>query len=157
MNPAEMQIQHISPDDPDFVHWLVDYLKETEGDLDPADAWRDYFDWMMEQPEAGQRHLWWAVVDGRRVGFAHLRLAPHPVYTDELVGEVADIYIQPAYRRRGYGGELARRCLAALREWANLIAVDVPVDLPDALAFWRSIGFELVNYHLQLPYSDSIN
>ncbi len=48
------------------------------------------------------------------VGFAHAALSPEPAPAD--VGVIALLGVRPAFRRRGLGSELLRRCEAYVRE-----------------------------------------
>jgi ribosomal protein S18 acetylase RimI-like enzyme len=63
------------------------------------------------------------------------------IFAQEPGGFLADIYVEPAYRRRGVG----RALVAALRTWfaeQNVHYFDwhVAARNPEGLAFWRSIG-----------------
>lgn len=81
--------------------------------------------------------VWWE--DGRIVG--NLTLIPYrkegkPVYL------IANVAVNPAYRRRGIGRELTRRGLAAAEERHALAAwLQVREDNPAAAHLYRSLGF----------------
>jgi ribosomal protein S18 acetylase RimI-like enzyme len=59
------------------------------------------------------------------------------------LGEVTDCYVIPVRRRRGAGRRLAARLLDLLRErGAETSRLQVVAKNSDALAFWRSLGYE---------------
>jgi ribosomal protein S18 acetylase RimI-like enzyme len=90
---------------------------------------------------------WWAVVDDQRIGFAKVDLL------DDVEGrwaQVRDFFVEPDYRRRGYGRGFAEAIVAALSAQAIArVDLNVRVDNPRALAFWRRCGFELTLYRLR--------
>lgn len=55
------------------------------------------------------------------------------------MGGVADVATHPAYRRRGYAGELVRAALGGMREWG----VHLSMLHPFAHVFYRRYGWEL--------------
>ncbi|HKG24950.1 MAG TPA: GNAT family N-acetyltransferase [Thermomicrobiales bacterium] len=90
---------------------------------------------------------WWAVLDGIRIGFAKVDLAEE---NGERSAQVRDFYVEPEWRRRGYGRAFARAMIGWLREQGvGQIDLNVRRDNPVALAFWRSLGFDLALYHLR--------
>jgi ribosomal protein S18 acetylase RimI-like enzyme len=74
-------------------------------------------------------------VGGRPVGYALYRREPDFVYLRQL-------YVEPDHRRHG----IAREALRWLRtnEYADAprVRIDVLVDNPAGLAFWRAVGFK---------------
>ncbi|MEV4714971.1 GNAT family N-acetyltransferase [Micromonospora sp. NPDC049374] len=77
-----------------------------------------------------------AVLAGRAVGYGGIRVR------DDETGELAHLYVRPAYRRRG----VARQLVAALEELAyqrghSLVRVEIGPHLPGA-AFFRACGYE---------------
>jgi ribosomal protein S18 acetylase RimI-like enzyme len=57
-------------------------------------------------------------------------------------GYLQHLAVSPSHRRRGIGAALARRCLAALAEQGIFKChLFVRVDNPEALAFWRRVGW----------------
>lgn len=85
-----------------------------------------------------------AVEDGGIVGFATAATFTHPTLTGVL-GEIEEIYVAPAHRRKGLGTALA----GAILDWiddqgGNVMKVRVGRGLgePRAIAFWESMGFE---------------
>ncbi|MBI3973908.1 MAG: GNAT family N-acetyltransferase, partial [Chloroflexi bacterium] len=93
---------------------------------------RQYFDDRFQFGRA-DRLLWWATVDGTRIGFASVGLREE---SGERWAEVADFSIESQWRRRGYGRAFAQ----AIQDWlksqgVSRIDLNVRHDNPSALAF----------------------
>ncbi|MFM8979955.1 MAG: N-acetyltransferase family protein [Planctomycetia bacterium] len=112
--------------------WLAAHLAEALGDP--------------------QRVLLVAEEGGRRVvGFVSARLLPE-VPGEPREAEVGDCFVVPPRRRRGIARRLVQRALDLLQErGAQHARLQVAVRNPDALAFWRGLGFEPVETLLQRP------
>jgi ribosomal protein S18 acetylase RimI-like enzyme len=80
----------------------------------------------------------------RPVGFCLARraLAPAPI-AEESRGHLDEIWVDPAWRRRGLGRRLVRAALEVLRV-AGVTRVEVRVLHANqgALGFWDALGFE---------------
>lgn len=82
-----------------------------------------------------------AEVDGDVAGFACLRVVPCVLYA-EPHAEVTEMYVEPAYRRRGVGRALiahAERLAAERGAIRVMILVDPANDI--AQAFYRQAGY----------------
>lgn len=82
-----------------------------------------------------------AEVEGRAVGFASLRLVPY--LSDDLPhAELTELYVDPAFRRRGIGRALLERveALAVKRGAAELVLL-TGRNNHEAQAFYRALGF----------------
>jgi GNAT superfamily N-acetyltransferase len=91
-----------------------------------------------------ERHFWWAMAAGTRVGFAFVELDKS---LEGLGAQIGDFYIERAYQRQGYGTAFIRALVAWLRsESVYRIDLNVRQDNPGALAFWRSAGFDIALY-----------
>jgi ribosomal protein S18 acetylase RimI-like enzyme len=127
-----------------FRQMLVEYWGDIVPDapwlLDPilAEAqFQDRYRW-----DGGNNHPYWAVVDGRRVGFLMYR-----IYEDNVTAYIHDFFITATARREGYGTEMLRELLSLLQSWGIArINLSVLADNPIALSFWGAQGFE-VAYH----------
>jgi cytidine deaminase len=84
-----------------------------------------------------------AEINGRLVGFAGLRLISSPFYTSPSA-ELSELYVEPAYQRRGIGRALARYAeeLARDKGVAEMVVV-TNFDNLAALALYQSLGFRL--------------
>ncbi|MEM7571796.1 MAG: GNAT family N-acetyltransferase [Bacteroidota bacterium] len=68
--------------------------------------------------------------------------------------EMKRLYIQPAYRAKKYGGELARAILAAAKELGyEEMYLDTLEELRAALGLYRKLGFEEIPPYYENPYS----
>jgi ribosomal protein S18 acetylase RimI-like enzyme len=70
-----------------------------------------------------------------------VRRAP-PIHPEHCRGEITDLYVAPARRRRGCGHAL----VAAATQWARArgaerVEVHVSPRNPEAQAFWRAEGY----------------
>jgi ribosomal protein S18 acetylase RimI-like enzyme len=91
-----------------------------------------------------ERHFWWATVAEFKVGFAFVELGKS---LEDLGAQIADFYIERAYQRQGHGTAFAQALIAWLRsEGVYRIDLNVRQDNPGALAFWKSVGFDIALY-----------
>ena len=79
-----------------------------------------------------QRWPFWAIQDGKRVGFALLRFAP------ELAAmQMAEFFVLPAYRRGGAGSRFAH---GLLKQFPGPWKIRQIAANTGATAFWRRIA-----------------
>lgn len=152
----DLKIEPVADADvPAFREMMVDYLMEMIPGLSPDDVWPAAdFRALRKEPN---RWLWWAVVvptgvvDGERIGLVNLRVHGHWHEPSFRIGSIAEFYIRPAWRRQGYGRELARRAIDFLwQRDADQIELEVLYGNDRALAFWGALGFEIAKYKLVL-------
>lgn len=81
--------------------------------------------------------------DGRIVAYAlgYIHMLTPNVFLQERGGFIADIYVQPAARRQGFG----RALLDALRAWfvqegVQTLEWDAAARNPEGRAFWQAMG-----------------
>lgn len=87
-------------------------------------------------------------VDGKAIGFAQCQLRNDYVEgTDSSpVGYLEGIFIEEAYRKRGYAKELLRECEKwAKKKHCTEFASDCELKNKDSLRFHMVMGFEEVN------------
>ncbi|MFQ5794703.1 MAG: GNAT family N-acetyltransferase [Candidatus Bipolaricaulia bacterium] len=102
--------------------------------------------------EGGNNNPYWALVDGRRVGFLMFR-----VLGDGRSAHVHDFYVVPEEHRKGYGTAMVKWLLAHLDHLGvTQIDLHVRVDNPGAGEFWKAQGFEIVQYRFR-QYRDPKN
>src|ERR1043166_8656683 len=88
---------------------------------------RERFTWA-----GGDRQPYWAVADGRRVGFV-----AYAVDAAKQSASIEDFYVVPDVRRRGYGAAMVQALYAQLdRLGVALVELNVRRDNPHALGFW---------------------
>ena len=86
---------------------------------------------LLEPPGYGVVLLW----EGRVVGYGGMLLGP-------FEGQVTNIAVDPAYRRRGYGRELTRALLSAARERSlEEVSLEVRASNAPAIAMYEALGF----------------
>ncbi len=111
---------------------------------------------VFQQALAGQRSLWMAYSGGELIGFADFKVMP---YYPESLGRFAriyDLFIRPAFQRRGLGSLLARRMIETAKEQgADSVELNVLPVNAKALAFWKSVGFDIHLLSLRRELEDS--
>ncbi|MGB3712979.1 MAG: GNAT family N-acetyltransferase [Candidatus Promineifilaceae bacterium] len=136
-----------------FRRMLVEYWRDLVPDApwlqDPilAEAhFKDRYRW-----DGGGKNPFWALVDGRRVGFFMVR-----IYEDDVTAYIHDFFIDAVARRQGLGTEMFRELLSLLQNRGIVrINLSVLADNPVALNFWREQGFEIA-YHRLTKFVDSV-
>jgi ribosomal protein S18 acetylase RimI-like enzyme len=84
-----------------------------------------------------------AVEDERIVGFVNGTLDTGDGLLPGAAGEVDALHVVPAVRGRGLSRRLAETAVAWLRErGASTVRMLVCAEDAEAIAFWRSLGFE---------------
>jgi ribosomal protein S18 acetylase RimI-like enzyme len=93
----------------------------------------------------GNRHPYWAVIEGHRVGFL-----TYTVDEAKKSASIDDFYVMPEVRRRGYGAAMLRAVYAQLDQLGvELVELNVRRDNPRALAFWEAQGFRIASYRMR--------
>ncbi len=92
--------------------------------------------------QSGQRRAWLARTGGRAVGMANLAVferMPRPDVPDARWVYVANVWVDPAHRRRG----VATALMDAVVAWSRRESMDRIVLNPSAVSvpFYRSLGF----------------
>jgi ribosomal protein S18 acetylase RimI-like enzyme len=137
------------PDDADSLAemWLalVAYHQTLNQDLPGAAQGGDlrYSRRILERLDDPFTRTLIAEVEGQPVGFALgmiVDLMPD-IFAQEPTGFLADIYVEPEFRRLGIGRALVK----SLRDWFRQQDVryfdwHVAAHNPQGLAFWRSVG-----------------
>ena len=105
----------------------------------------DEFAKMMGSSEAA---VFLGIVDGQAIGFAQCQLRHDYVEGTETspVGYLEGIFVEKAYRRKGF----AKQLLAACESWAKEqgcteFASDCELDNTESLKFHLGLGFEEAN------------
>jgi ribosomal protein S18 acetylase RimI-like enzyme len=101
---------------------------------------RECFTWA-----GGNRHPYWAVADGRSVGFV-----AYAVDAAKQSASIDDFYVVPEARRQGYGAAMVQALYAQLDMLGvALVELNVRRDNPHALAFWEAQGFRIALYRMR--------
>lgn len=105
-----------------------------------------HFDERFRLGEPNVIHLW-AVVGETKIGFARVVIGEDH---DGRWAEIGDFFVERPWRRQGRGRELAEAIGRRLRELGvHRIDLHARGDNPAAVAFWRSVGFDLASYRLR--------
>src|SRR3990172_13357592 len=125
-----MKLEHVDPGDKKFRDWMRHYREEINGEA-PPDDWLDQYLKVLFKDQGKTRHIWWAMDQSRKVGFAVATLQRGMV-DGRSQGMVAEFFIYPEYRREGMGRRLAEAVIEFLRAqgagevYAAVVAGNVP-------------------------------
>jgi len=93
----------------------------------------------------GHRQPYWAIADGRRVGFV-----AYTVDAAQHSASIDDFYVVPNACRRGYGTAMVQALYAQLdTHGVECIDLHVRRDNPHAFAFWEAQGFRIALYRMR--------
>ena len=145
---SPMKLEYVSPDDKKFREWLRRYREETAGEP-PPDAWLDGYLKHIFTEQGRTRHIWWAMADGKCVGFAVAILSAVSAANSRTQGTVAEFFVYPEYRREGYGQRMAEAVLEFLHsQGAQDIHASVTAGNVRGLRFYESCSFLISRYVL---------
>src|SRR3990170_2882572 len=100
-----MKLEHVDPGDKKFRDWMRHYREEINGEA-PPDDWLDQYLKVLFKDQGKTRHIWWAMDQSRKVGFAVATLQRGMV-DGRSQGMVAEFFIYPEYRREGVAKAVA--------------------------------------------------
>lgn len=141
---------------------LVDYHYQLDASLPQAapDGGRRYALRLIDRMDDSHTRIFVADEEGEIVGYVLaiiIDLAPE-MFVQEYSGFLADIFVEPDYRKRGIG----RQLVDAVRQWYMECGVThyewyVAANNPAGIAFWRSIGGRdiLMRMRADLPPASS--
>ncbi len=143
-----MKLQPVREADQRFRDWMRRYREEISGEA-PGEAWLDDYLKVLFAEQGKNRHIWWAVDGGRKVGFAVTVLSKHWADKRRTQAQIGEFYIYPEYRREGLGRRLAQ----AVVEWlksngADEILAGVVAGNLRGLRFWEAVGFQIARYSM---------
>ncbi|NBC16802.1 MAG: GNAT family N-acetyltransferase [Bacteroidetes bacterium] len=126
-------------------------MEERFGMADDAvERWHnDFPQWLRDET----RRIVVAEEEGAVVGFVTAqRWAPPPIYTFSEEVYLNELYVDPAYRRRGIGQAL----VAAIRSWsedlgAERLRLGVLAENEAGRAFWAAQGGTVLSQTLTIP------
>ncbi|HEY4905387.1 MAG TPA: UDP-2,4-diacetamido-2,4,6-trideoxy-beta-L-altropyranose hydrolase [Candidatus Sulfotelmatobacter sp.] len=127
----------------DFLRMAVHHFSELNPSFTPHDDWkRHYFETIHANP---QFFLRWILCDGERAGFVLFGIEKHK-FLPRKTGAVYELYVVPAFRRRGVASACAQQAIKEL--WAlgpSKIQLEVAEGNDRAAALWRSLQFRKVS------------
>ena len=145
---SAVKLEYASADDKKFREWLRRYREEIAGEP-PPDPWLDAYLKHIFTEQGRTRHIWWAMADGKRVGFAVAILSAVSAGNPRIQGTIAEFFVYPEYRREGYGQRMAEAVIEFLHEQgAQDIHASVTAGNVRGLRFWESCSFLITRYML---------
>jgi UDP-2,4-diacetamido-2,4,6-trideoxy-beta-L-altropyranose hydrolase len=127
----------------DFLRMAVHHFSELNPSFLAHDDWnKHYFETIRENP---QFFLRWIICDGQRAGFVLFGVERHK-FLPRKTGAVYELYVAPAFRRRGVASACAQQAIKEL--WAlgpSKIQLEVAEGNSGAAALWRSLQFRKVS------------
>lgn len=145
---SAVKLEYVAPQDRKFRDWLRRYREEIVGEP-PPDAWLDAYVKHIFAEQGKSRHIWWAVDEGRRIGFAVAIIAPQPADRQRLQGTIAEFFVYPEYRREGFGRRMAEAVIEFLQsQGAQDIHASVTAGNVRGLRFWEACSFLISRYVL---------
>jgi ribosomal protein S18 acetylase RimI-like enzyme len=152
-------VRQATPEDLQAVGDLWELLIEQHRQLEPRfwesapDGREKCLEFVTASLDADDRVLLVAEVEGRVVGFAHSMVADGPPpMRPRRIGHITDLVVHAGCRRRGIG----RALVGGVRQWlaekgADETRLSAAVANPDAVAFWRALGYEPITYGFWQP------
>lgn len=145
---AQLYLERVSPEDiAEFQRMVEAYWQELmplAAVIQDMEQRKVYFGKCFTW-EAGNRHPFWAMIDGRKVGFISFEVS-----LENKSATVDDFYVALIERRKGYGAAMVRALYAHLDKLGiELIELHVRRDNPDALSFWEAQGFRIALHRLR--------
>jgi GNAT superfamily N-acetyltransferase len=148
---SEIELRPIDPAERDELlamarrYWL-ELMPHWHGNRDPAFQAIYFADrFRLDSPQMLHR---WAVADETPIGFARVDLHED---VEGAWAQVGDFYVEPDHRRQGRGRAFSAAVVDELRRrGCKRIDLNVREDNPRALAFWRSVGFDLASYRMRM-------
>ncbi len=154
----DITIRPVAPHDQDAIVRLWQALSDYHVQLDPRlptaapDAAENYAARLLERRDDPFTQTFVAVVDGRVVGYilgAIIEMQPDLFeYVDS--GFIADVFVDPAHRRRGIARQLVETMTAWFAERGiYLVEWQVAAMNPGAIRFWESVGGQPLTIRMQ--------
>lgn len=111
-----------------------------------AAGWRRrYREYFGRELQAGRARIFFAVVDGEPVAMVLARIVDNyrTALFGTLYGQINNVYVRPAWRRRGIGRTLMEQALGWLREEGCVVARLHASE--DGRALYTGMGFTSTN------------
>lgn len=143
-----MKLELVNAGDTRFRDWMRRYREEIAGEA-PPESWLDHYLDALFADQGKRRHIWWAVDNGRKIGFAVVVLSKHWADQARTQAQIGEFFVYPEYRREGLGRRLAEALIAWLNEnGAHEIQSGVVAGNLRGLRFWEAVGFQIARYSL---------
>lgn len=127
----------------EFLAMAMQHFVELNPSFVPHEDWKQkYFETILENSSFSLR---WIVWEAKRVGFILFGTEPHR-FLPGTNGAIYELYIAPAFRRRGIARVCAQQAVKEL--WAagpSKIQLEVVKGNAAAAALWKSLRFQEVS------------
>jgi len=140
---AAVTLQPVAPGDREaFLEMAARHFQELNPDFVPRKDWTlHYFEGILGNARLSLR---WVLANGSRAGFVLFGIEDH-VFLPRQNGVVYELYISPAFRRRGIARLSAQQAIEELRSHApSKLQLEIMQNNRPAAALWASLGFEKV-------------
>ena len=122
-----------------FEAAAVAHYSELDARFVPAADWKR--EWFHAATQRARRFACWILVGGERAGFIVYGAEPHRFLRREH-GLVLELWVAPAWRRRGVARAAGAAAIAHLRSLGlSRIALEVSGGDAKAAKLWISLGF----------------
>lgn len=143
-----MKLELVNAGDTRFRDWMRRYREEIAGEA-PPESWLDHYLDALFADQGKRRHIWWAVDNGRKIGFAVVVLSKHWADQARTQAQIGEFFVYPEYRREGYGRRMAEAVIEFLNgQGANDIHASVTAGNVRGLRFWEACSFMISRYVL---------
>lgn len=137
------------------------YYREAAGD-DPvlalSENWRAVYRQFLGQALGASDRYIRLVVErpsGRHVGFIMGQVVEDPLFAVQRIGYINELYVEPTLRRGGLGRQLVDGFFRWCRGLGlTTVQLNVLVRNPEAVAFWRQLGFADNMLNMARTFSD---
>ena len=144
-----MRMVSISASEKDeFMRMAAQHFSELNPGFAPQPDWvEQYFDTVLANPEY---YLRWLMHGNERAGFILFGLENHR-FLPRKTGMIYEVYVAPAYRRKGIARLCAKQAIAEMRSFnPSKIQLETIEGNAKANALWESMGFRRVSQRFVL-------
>jgi ribosomal protein S18 acetylase RimI-like enzyme len=131
------EIEQLAPMLAEYWRELDEFVAATHDDRELEAAKR-----LLYEAISRGDGVFWITDDNKEVGFVEYSVGQHWSRPDITVGHIAEIYVQPDYRRKGAGREAMGKILDEMAS-GDVAYVTLATSLRNETArrFWESLGF----------------
>ena len=148
MRPTDLTLEPVDVEDPELSRRLFAYWKDLG--VVPHPAWHAHYLARLCEDEGRVRHTFWGRTGADLVGLVMVRIDRDWLDPERLVGYIVEFTVFAPWRRRGCGRALYARARDYLvARGCSHVELDVLPHNHTAMAFWHSLGFQVVYHHMR--------
>ena len=127
----------------DRIREFLEEQTRLEIAFTPRPGWQAGCRTLIEKVTVSDNYFLDVVKDAGALAAFHLYgFTDEPLFAASRQGYIADLYVAPAFRRRGWGRRMVQHALDRLRQkGVHFVQLNVLLTNPGAFQFWRAIGF----------------